>query len=158
MIIAGAGAVIKYCVIAKAIFILTGTTPVVQNCVIYETPIDAQTTCTIQNTIGSNALLPGIDITITAAKTVTGQYNSFVDPAKSGSGTYTDTGTLWSSNPKFLNASAYDFRLLLNSPCRSKGVNVSLTLDYAGNCVPAWTGKLPDIGAYEMRPTGAVIW
>jgi hypothetical protein len=50
-----------------------------------------------------------------------------------------------------------DFRLLLNSPCRGKGVNVSLTLDYAGNTVPAWTGKSPDIGAYEMRPTG-VIW
>ena len=27
--------------------------------------------------------------------------------------------------PKFVNAAAYDFRLLLNSPCRGKGTNVS---------------------------------
>jgi hypothetical protein len=60
-------------------------------------------------------------------------------------------------DPKFVNAAAYDFRLLLNSPCRGKGTNVSLTLDYAGNTVPAWTGKVPDIGCYENRPNG-VIW
>jgi hypothetical protein len=66
-------------------------------------------------------------------------------------------GNTITSNPLFVNAAAYDFRLLLNSPCRGKGTNVSLTLDYAGNTVPAWTGKAPDIGCYEMRPTGT-IW
>ncbi len=61
------------------------------------------------------------------------------------------------ADPKMANVAGNDFRLLLNSPCRGIAENVSLTADYLGNTVPAWTGKSPDIGAYEMRPTAAIF-
>ena len=147
MIVSGASAIIKYCIIVKTIFVLSGTTPTVQNLAIYKTPIEAKTTSTIQNTIGYNDLLPSIDITIDAAKIVTGQYNCFQDAAKSGDGTYTDTGTLWATDPLFTSPTTGGFTLQPTSPCINAGADVGLTQDYAGNPVP-W-GYHTDIGAYE---------
>ena len=51
-----------------------------------------------------------------------------------------------SSDPKFIDASVYNFIPKSNSPCSNAGVNVSLSLDYAGNSV----SDPPDIGAYEF--------
>ena len=147
MIVSGASAIIKYCIIVKTVFVLSGTTPIVQNLAIYKTPIEAKATSTIQNTIGYNDLLPSIDITIDAAKIVTGQYNCFQDAAKSGSGTYTDTGTLWATDPLFTSPTTGGFTLQAISPCINAGMDVGLTEDYAGN--PIW--GLPDIGAYEYQ-------
>ena len=147
MIISGASAVVKYCIIVKTIFVLSGTTPIVQNLAIYKTPIEAKTTSTIQNTIGYNDLLPSIDITIDAAKIVTGQYNCFQDAAKSGDGTYTDTGTLWATDPLFTSPTTGGFTLQATSPCINAGMDVGLTQDYAGNPIVG----LPDIGAYEYQ-------
>lgn len=50
-----------------------------------------------------------------------------------------------SADPSFLSSS--DFRLQPGSQCIDAGVDVGLTLDYAGNVVPI--GSAPDIGAYE---------
>ena len=61
-------------------------------------------------------------------------------------------------DPQFVNAAAGDFRLKQTSPLLRKGVGVGLTFDIAGNTVPAWTGKAPDIGAYENRPGGVFIF
>jgi hypothetical protein len=144
MIVSGASASIRYCIIVKTLFVISGTTPTVQNLTIYKTSIEAKTTSTIQNTIGYNDFLPSIDITIDTAKTVTGQYNCFQDAAKSGSGTYTDTGTLWATNPLFTSAPT-DFTPQVTSPCINSGTDVGLTEDYAGHIV----GAIPDIGAYE---------
>jgi parallel beta-helix repeat protein len=59
------------------------------------------------------------------------------------------TGEWTDINEAPLFVSAFDFRLLPISSCRSKGVNINLTTDFAGNTVPAWIGKNPDIGAFE---------
>ena len=61
-------------------------------------------------------------------------------------------------DPQFVNAAGGDFRLKATSPLLRKGVAVGLTTDIAGNSVPAYTGKLPDIGAYENRPGGVFIF
>lgn len=61
--------------------------------------------------------------------------------------------------PQFVNAAGGDFRLKATSPLLRKGVAISgLTTDVAGNSVPAYTGKAPDIGAYENRPGGVFIF
>jgi hypothetical protein len=146
MIITGAGALVKYCIIIKAVFVLSADVTVYNN-VVFDTVIEAKQNCTVKNTVGRNTLLPAIDITIDAAKTVTGQYNLFQDAAKSGAGTYTDTGTIWNSNPLFI--SSTDFHLQPSSPCINAGVNVGLTTDYVGDPVPIRT--TPDIGAYEFQ-------
>ncbi len=59
------------------------------------------------------------------------------------------------SDPLFV-ANGADFHLQGGSPCRSAGVNVGLTQDFAGNPIPAWAGKNPDIGAYENQSAPAI--
>ncbi|MCK5292832.1 MAG: hypothetical protein KAR39_12555, partial [Thermoplasmata archaeon] len=50
-------------------------------------------------------------------------------------------------NPKFVNPSIRDFKLLSDSPAINAGVNVELTYDFTGTPIPQ--GPAPDIGAYE---------
>jgi hypothetical protein len=54
-------------------------------------------------------------------------------------------------DPKFVSTVTPESGLLLNSPCRGKGVDVGLAKDFDGNTVPSWPGKNPDIGAYEFQ-------
>lgn len=56
-------------------------------------------------------------------------------------------------NPRFVDASVHDYRLLSISPCINAGRNVGLMNDYIGNPVPQGTGV--DIGAFEY--TGDMI-
>ena len=55
------------------------------------------------------------------------------------------------ADPKFASTAGPDFRLLLNSSCRGKGIDVGLAADFNGNPVPSWPGKNPDIGAFESQ-------
>jgi len=104
--------------------------------------ITANENCTIHNTIGYNS--SGDSISIASGKTVTGQNNLFGDAAKSGDGTYTDSGgTLWNADPLF--RSATDYRLKAGSPAINAGTDVGLTTDYDGKPIRG----VPDIGAYE---------
>jgi len=166
MIIEGSSIAVKYCVIIKTLLVLSGTTPTVQNVTIYDTEIEAKASVTIQNCIGRNTVLPAVDIDVDNGMTVTGQYNCFQDAAKSGSGTYTDTGTLWSTDPLMTDPANGDFTLQPNSPCIDAGVDVGLTEDYAGNPIGREIEAIvkrimkriiiapigyPDIGAYEYR-------
>ena len=50
-------------------------------------------------------------------------------------------------NPRFVDTSSHNYRLLSNSPCINAGTNVGLMNDYIGNHVPQGTGV--DIGAFE---------
>ncbi len=102
---------------------------------------------TLKNSIGYG---DGDDITIAAAKTVTGTANVFGDAAKAGTGTYTNvSGTQWSTNPLFTNAAGGVFTLRSNSPAINRGTPVDLDSDYAGNPVPSGAGV--DLGAYEYQ-------
>lgn len=95
--------------------------------------------------INSIVYSDGDDITISAGKTVTGDYNIFGDAGSAGAGTYTDGGnTLFSTDPLFRSTSS--FRLRKNSPAINAGTDVSLTTDYAGFSIVG----TPDIGAYEF--------
>ena len=147
MIITGSAVLLRYCVIAKTLLILNGTAPVIQNTTIYNTETEVVATCTIQNSIGNNNLLPSVDIDIDAAQTVTGQNNCFKDAAKTGAGTYTDTDSLWSTDPLMNDPAAADFTLQAASPCIDAGDDVGLTEDYAGNPIIG----IPDIGAFESQ-------
>jgi hypothetical protein len=49
------------------------------------------------------------------------------------------------SNPKLTDVAGFDWTLQASSPCINSGIDVGLTLDYAGNPV----ADKPDIGAYE---------
>jgi len=166
MIITGSAVLLRYCVIAKTLLVLSGTAPVMQNTTIYNTETEVVATCTIQNSIGNNNLLPSVDIDIDAAQTVTGQNNCFKDAAKTGAGTYTDTDSLWSTDPLMTDPAAADFTLQATSPCIDAGEDVGLTEDYVGNFVgrvfksiiveiikPIIRGvrNHPDIGAYEYQ-------
>ncbi len=53
------------------------------------------------------------------------------------------------ADPLFVSTVTPDFRLQSGSPCKDAGVEVGLTLDYAGKPVPINT--TPDIGAYEFQ-------
>jgi hypothetical protein len=57
------------------------------------------------------------------------------------------------SDAKFTDYAQNDYTLQSTSPARNAGVNVGLTTDFAGNPVPAWLGKNPDIGAFETIQT-----
>lgn len=52
------------------------------------------------------------------------------------------------SDPLYVTAGS-DFHLQVGSPAIDKGINVSLTSDYAGNLIPV--GGAQDIGAYERQ-------
>jgi hypothetical protein len=52
------------------------------------------------------------------------------------------------TDPLFANAVAFDFHLLLGSPCIDKGISVGLGQDYDRGLVPF--GKTVDIGAFEF--------
>ncbi len=91
--------------------------------------IQAEESLTLNNTI---AISSGNDITIAAGKTVTGTSNAFGDAAKAGLGIYTDTGgTLWSTDPLFVNSSAGNFRPL-NSSVKHGASEYSLNLGING--------------------------
>ena len=91
--------------------------------------LDIDESCTVKNSIVRSST--GNDINIASAKTVTGQTNIFEDAGKAGSGTYANSGgTMWSTNPLFLNASANNFRLTPASPGWNKGT--TLADDYDG--------------------------
>ena len=101
---------------------------------------------------------------ISSTNAATEFYNSnsvLTDSNNCNDGTY---GGTWAKTnnvdvaPQFVNAAAGDFRLKQTSPLLRKGIAVGLTFDVAGNTVPAWTGKAPDIGAYENRPGGVFIF
>jgi len=106
-------------------FRVTGASVSVYNSTLYDTEIEAAESFTLTNCIGYNDIGTKYDINITAAKTVTGNYNLFTDAAKSGSGAYTDTGTIWNSNPLFTNAGSDDFTLQAGSPACSGGIAIS---------------------------------
>lgn len=63
-----------------------------------------------------------------------------------------DTATVnYQLDPLFFNASANDYRLRFDSPCRWAGTPISgLTTDYAGNYI---SPNHPDIGAYQYQPS-----
>jgi hypothetical protein len=111
----------------------------------------ANTTCTIKNNISSgntdHELVEGSGTVVDSNNANDGTY----------SGTWAKTNNI-TAPAQFVNAAAGDFRLKATSPLLRKGVAVGLTLDIAGNSVPAYTGKLPDIGAYENRPGGVFIF
>jgi len=155
MIIEGSSIAVKYCVIIKTLLVLSGTTPTVQNVTIYDTEIEAKASVTIQNCIGRNTVLPAVDIDVDNGMTVTGQYNCFQDAAKSGSGTYTDTGTLWSTDPLMTDPGSDDFTLQSGSPCINRGAHVGLFVNFLGLPVPI--GHQPDIGAYEHKNGGRIF-
>lgn len=56
-------------------------------------------------------------------------------------------------DPLLTGISGSDYSLLAGSPAINAGIDVGLTLDYAGNPVPS--GALPDIGAYEFQDGNA---
>ncbi len=58
-------------------------------------------------------------------------------------------------DPKFVNAPAFDYHLQSTSPAINTGVNVGLTVDYAGTTIPQ--GSAPDIGAYEFIIGGTPV-
>lgn len=53
------------------------------------------------------------------------------------------------SDPKLIDVTNYNFRLLSNSPCINTGINIGLTADYDGTAVPQGPGV--DIGAFEYH-------
>lgn len=112
----------------------------------------AATVATVKNNISS---------TCTQQELVVANGATLTDTNNSTDGTY---GGSWAKTnnvdvaAQFVNAAAGDFRLKATSPLLRKGVSVGLTTDIAGNTVPAWTGKAPDIGAYENRPGGVFIF
>lgn len=65
----------------------------------------------------------------------------------------------YNADPKFANIGGAgltpaDYKILTDSPCKDKGVNLGLTEDYFGNLV----GASPDIGAHEYTETaGATL-
>jgi hypothetical protein len=129
----------------------------VQNTVIYAntgdgvTLADAATTMEATNVIAANNggfgfITDNLDLTITTSisyNNTGGAYN----------GTYTDGGGNLTTNPQFVNAPTFDFRLTLTSPAVNTGTNLSLTTDYAGTSVPQ--GSTPDIGAFEFAAPNA---
>jgi len=81
------------------------------------------------------------------------QYSSFIYWGGSWISTYSAFNTAYGSDthsvqsdPDFVNAGSYDFRLNPASNCINAGTGVGLTVDYAGNPI---TGS-PDVGAYEF--------
>lgn len=104
---------------------------------------------TIKNSIFRSNVIG--DITIASGKTVIGQYNITQWGGTDGNGSYTDTGTLWSTDPLWVNQGGLDFRLKNGSPAINAGVAIAgLTTDFVGAAV--LQGNLPDIGAYEHYP------
>lgn len=103
--------------------LVTGTGNTIRNYTVARCPGGAfqfDESATLVNSIGVSS---GPDITIAATKTVTAKNNIFGDAAKSGDGTYSDTGatTQWSTDPVFVNPSAGDFRLQSTSPAIDAG-------------------------------------
>lgn len=107
--------------------------------------IDVDESCTIQNTIVFDST--GDDITIAVGKTVTGNNNCLEDAAAAGAGTYTNSNTLFSTDPQFVDAAGDDFKLHQNSPCINNGADVGLVTDFVG--APRLGAS--DIGAYEFQ-------
>ena len=121
------------------------TAATLQNYTVVRCPAGAfqiEENSTLTNSIGISTTN---DITVASGKTVIGTTNLFADSAKSGSGIYTDTGTLWSSDPLFVSSS--DFHLQNTSPAINVGTNVGLISDYDGISLPRGIGY--EIGAYE---------
>lgn len=56
-----------------------------------------------------------------------------------------------SADPIFINPGNYKLALSTNSPCRNKGINLSLTRDIEGNSVSSKPN--PDIGSYQFVET-----
>jgi hypothetical protein len=113
--------------------------------------VSAATTCTLKNNISST----------NGGTEFSEGSGTVIDSNNSTDGTYSGTWAKTNNqdvDPQFVNAAAGDFRLKATSPLLRKGVAVGLTTDIAGNTVPAYTGKTPDIGAYENRPGGVFIF
>jgi len=98
-------------------------------------------------------------------------YNMYYDPTLTNKwnfdGTTYSTLAAWvaaqtqdanspaTADPLFINAGSAHFSLQSTSPCIDAGVDVGLSLDYAGNAVPQGIGV--DIGAYEYEPDLGII-
>lgn len=63
-----------------------------------------------------------------------------------------DASALW-EDPKFVDKTSNDYRLLMASPCVNAGADVSLTRDHRGRSIR----HAPDMGAYE-DPTNTLFW
>jgi hypothetical protein len=81
-------------------------------------------TINVDNTI---SLASGNDIYISGNATAHGRNNIFGDSAPSGTGTYVNTLTQYSTDPLFINSSDKNYHLQSDSPARGAGVNVGLS-------------------------------
>lgn len=167
IVLSGDSATVKMGLVDTSIFSISGASNTVLGLTVYDTNIEVDEDATITNVIGYNTL--GNDITIAAAKTVTGTYNLFQDAAKAGAGTYSDgsSTSIWSSNPQF-RTDGTNFRLKGNSPAKNAGTDVCASiadgngdaydLDNRQVCrssapVGSWAGGV-ETGAYGYVPTG----
>ncbi len=84
-------------------------------------------------------------VSASAASYVSGSNNCFYDIGGSPSTlNFTNTNGV-TSDPSFVSATGYNFRLNTGSPCINAGTSVGLTVDIDGNSI---SGN-PDIGCYE---------
>ena len=130
---------------------VTGTGNTFENCTFYSATgvaFDADESCTVTNSIIQGA---SQDIDIAVDKTVTGTNNNLHHSANAttniGAGTYTDTASVFASDPMFRDKATRNFGILAGSPCIGTGSNTGADTDLAGRVVPS--GGTYDIGAYE---------
>lgn len=140
LIISGNDATVSYGIVNKTWFDIQGTGATVNNITLSNTTITATETCTIQNTISYYP--DGTDITIASLKTVTGNNNLFEDASASGDGTYTDTDSIFSSDPLFTDAANDDFTLQAGSPAIDAGTDLGASYDDALDPVSTWPSSV----------------
>lgn len=104
--------------------LVTGTGNTIRNYTVVRCPGGAfrfDESAVLINSIGVS---DGQDIVIAAGKTVTATANLFSDAGPGGDGVYSDSEstTLWSTNPEFVDSAGGDFRLKRTSPAIDTGV------------------------------------
>jgi hypothetical protein len=109
---------------------------------------------TVDNVIIKNNIITenyhyGIHGALTGSSNIVVDYN-LTNNNGSGATLYVTPTHAVTGAPKYVNASAFDYRLLSSSPAIDAGTGVGLSRDFVGNPVPL--GSAPDIGAYEYTP------